>query len=134
MKRTMPKLFAFALTLAMIISFLPAQAQPVGAVSTSIVISQVYGGGGNSGATLKNDFIELYNLGSTAVDVTGWSVQYAATAGTSWSNKTVLLNGFLVAGSVTFNTISGPNPVFLKKIRIASTSPSIKSSTLTSGS
>ena len=59
--------------------------QPVQAVSTSIVISQVYGGGGNSGATYKNDFIELYNLGSTPVNVSGWSVQYAATTGTSWS-------------------------------------------------
>jgi hypothetical protein len=45
------------------------------AVSTSVVISQVYGGGGNSGATLKNDFIELFNLGTSAVDLTGWSVQ-----------------------------------------------------------
>ncbi len=31
------------------------------AVSTDVVISQVYGGGGNSGATYKNDFIELFN-------------------------------------------------------------------------
>jgi uncharacterized protein len=61
----------------------------VAAASTSIVISQVYGGGGNSGATFKNDFIELYNLGSTAIDVTGWSVQYASSAGSSWS-KTAL--------------------------------------------
>lgn len=49
-----------------------------------VVISEVYGGGGNSGATFKNDFIELYNPGNTAVDLTGWSVQYAAAAGTSW--------------------------------------------------
>ena len=33
----------------------------------SIVISQVYGGGGNSGATLRNDFIELLNTGSVPV-------------------------------------------------------------------
>ncbi|MGI9066076.1 MAG: hypothetical protein ACR2HX_06695 [Pyrinomonadaceae bacterium] len=33
------------------------------AISSTIVISQVYGGGGNSGATLKNDFIELFNRG-----------------------------------------------------------------------
>ncbi len=46
----------------------------VRAVSTSVVISQVYGGGGNSGAMYQNDFIELYNLGSTAVSVTGWTV------------------------------------------------------------
>jgi hypothetical protein len=54
------------------------------AISSTLTISQVYGGGGNAGATLKNDFIELYNLGASPVDVTGWSVQYASTAGTSW--------------------------------------------------
>lgn len=53
------------------------------AVSTDIVISEVYGGGGNSGADLKNDFIELRNDGAAAVDVTGWSVQYASSTGTS---------------------------------------------------
>jgi hypothetical protein len=46
-------------------------------------ISQAYGGGGNTGATLKNDFIELYNAGATAVSLSGWSIQYAnATAST----------------------------------------------------
>src|SRR5881394_321101 len=52
-------------------------------VSTGIVISQVYGGGGNSGATFKNDFIELFNRGGTSVDVTGWSVQYTSATGSS---------------------------------------------------
>src|SRR5438094_10479396 len=47
-------------------------------------ISQVYGGGGNSGATLKNDFIELFNPGTQPVDLTGWSVQYASSIGTTW--------------------------------------------------
>src|ERR1700730_12294321 len=54
-------------------------------VSPTIVISQIYGGGGNTGATLKNDFIELFNRGSSAVSVTGRSVQYASAAGTTWS-------------------------------------------------
>ena len=49
------------------------------------MISQVYGGGGNSGATYTHDFVELYNAGSAAVDLTGWSVQYASAAGTSWN-------------------------------------------------
>jgi hypothetical protein len=53
--------------------------------STSLVISQVYGGGGNSGATYKNDFIEIFNLGSTAVSVSGWSLQYTSAGGSSWS-------------------------------------------------
>jgi hypothetical protein len=55
-----------------------------GAESGVVVISQVYGGGGNSGATLKNDFIELFNRGNSAVNLNGWSVQYASAAGTSW--------------------------------------------------
>lgn len=49
-----------------------------------IVISQVYGGGGNSGATLKNDFIEIFNRGTTAMSLDGWSVQYASATGSSW--------------------------------------------------
>jgi len=54
------------------------------ATRPSIVISQIYGGGGNSGTPLKNDFIELFNPGGVAVSVTGWSVQYASSAGTTW--------------------------------------------------
>jgi large repetitive protein len=55
-----------------------------------LVISQVYGGGGNSGAPLSNDFIELHNPGSTPVSLAGMSVQYASAAGTSWTNITLL--------------------------------------------
>lgn len=63
--------------------------QQVQGVSNTIVLSQVYGGGGNSGATLKNDFIELFNRGTTSVDVSGWSVQYASAAGTTWQVTTL---------------------------------------------
>ena len=54
------------------------------ATRPSIVISQIYGGGGNSGATFKNEFIELFNPGGSAVSVAGRSIQYASAAGTSW--------------------------------------------------
>jgi uncharacterized protein len=50
-----------------------------------VVISQVFGGGGNSGAPYKNDFIELYNPTSAYVSLSGWSVQYTSKTGTSWS-------------------------------------------------
>ncbi len=53
---------------------------PAVPLQAQVVISQVYGGGGNSGATFKNDFIELFNRGSAPVDVAGWSVQYASSA------------------------------------------------------
>jgi predicted extracellular nuclease len=73
-----------------------ALAAPASAASPDIVISQVYGGGGNSGATLKNDFIELYNRGSEPVAVAGWSVQYASSAGTTWQRT--LLSGTIRPG------------------------------------
>ncbi|MRW82627.1 ExeM/NucH family extracellular endonuclease [Pseudoduganella sp. FT26W] len=86
--------------------------------ASPVVISQVYGGGGNSGATIKNDFIELFNRSDAAVDISGWSVQYASAAGTSWqvtklSGKTVLQPGqyFLVQESAgTGGTVDLPTP------------------------
>lgn len=54
-----------------------------------VVISQIYGGGGNSGATYTNDFVELFNRGSTPVSLAGWSVQYASTAGTTWQTTPI---------------------------------------------
>ena len=60
------------------------------AASSNIVISQVYGGGGNSGAYYLNDFIELFNASNAPVSVAGWSVQYASSAGGTWNNTTNL--------------------------------------------
>ena len=51
----------------------------------AVVISQVYGGGGNAGATLKNDFIELFNRSASTVSLAGWSVQRASSSGNGWS-------------------------------------------------
>ena len=63
------------------------------AAAAGVVISQVYGGGGNTGATLRHDFVELFNSGSTAQSIGGWSVQYAAAAGapagTNWAVTTI---------------------------------------------
>lgn len=67
------------------------------APAADVVISQVYGGGGNSGATLTNDFIELFNRGATPVNLAGWSVQYSSPGGTgTWS--TTPLNGTIQPG------------------------------------
>jgi predicted extracellular nuclease len=64
--------------------------------SAQVVISQIYGGGGNSGTALKNDFVELFNAGGSAVDLTGWSVQYASSSGSSW--QVTRISGVLAAG------------------------------------
>lgn len=54
-------------------------------LSTSVVISQVFTGGTSSGATYGRDYVVLYNRGATAVNLSGWSVQYSAATNSSWS-------------------------------------------------
>lgn len=83
-----------ALSLAwLVFGFMPSTAY---ALSTGVVISQVYGGGGNVGATYNSDFIEIFNRGSTSVSLTGWSVQYAAAGSSAWT--VVPLSGSVAAG------------------------------------
>lgn len=48
------------------------------------VISEFYGGGGNSGAYYKDDFIELYNPTENDISLAGWSVQYASAESSDW--------------------------------------------------
>ena len=61
-----------------------------------IVISQAYGGGGFSGASYRNDYIELYNCSASSFTLpANWSVQYAAYNGTTWS-VTVLNSGTVI--------------------------------------
>ena len=69
---------------------------PIAAQNEGIVISQIYGGGGNTSATLRNDFIELFNRSDKAVSISGWSVQYASATGSSWDRT--LLSGTLQPG------------------------------------
>ncbi len=83
-------------SLCLIVLMAASASRPASAASPNVVISQVYGGGGNAGATYKNDFIELFNRGSSPVSLTGWSVQYASTAGTTWQATT--LSGSIAPG------------------------------------
>lgn len=52
------------------------------AAQAQVVISQVYGGGGNAGATYTNDYVELFNRGSEPASLSGMSLQYASATGT----------------------------------------------------
>lgn len=55
----------------------PAHAVP----ATHLIINEVYGGGGNSGATYANDFVELYNPTESAIDLSGYKITYYSAAG-----------------------------------------------------
>ncbi len=53
--------------------------------ATDLVISQIYAGGGNSGALFNNDFIELHNPTPAPIDLTGYAVQFTSATGTTWA-------------------------------------------------
>jgi endonuclease G len=92
-----PRFVRALLVCAAIGGLLIHRADTVRAVSSGVVISQVYGGGGNASAPYQNDFIELFNRGASAVSLNGWSVQYASTTGTTWQ-RTNLTNVILQPG------------------------------------
>jgi hypothetical protein len=58
--------------------FRPAWAQ------TALLISQVYGGGGNTGAVYRNDFVELFQRHGAETNLAGWRVEYAGANGAEW--------------------------------------------------
>jgi len=70
-------------------STLLATNSPAQATAGSVVISEVYGAGGNSGALWTSDFVELYNRSDAAVDVSGWVVQYYSRAGDAGGKATL---------------------------------------------
>lgn len=61
-----------------------------------VLVSQVYGGGGNSGAPYRNDYVELFNAGASTVSLAGHSVQYASSSGTTW--QVTALSGSIAPG------------------------------------
>ena len=81
---------------------LSALALPLAATSArasgsgSLVVGELYAGGGNSGAVYANDYVELFNRGASSVAIDGWTIQYASAAGTSWQSTP--LSGTIPAG------------------------------------
>ncbi|MGW1621733.1 endonuclease/exonuclease/phosphatase family protein [Streptomyces sp. NPDC002172] len=96
MRRAAYPLISVSVASAFAMTALPAAyATP----SASAVIAEVYGGGGNSGATLTRDFVELGNAGSAAYSLAGYSVQYlpgAPSASSQW--QVTALGGSVAPG------------------------------------
>ena len=71
-RRVLSSTLAIALAAGTVTVVAPsALANPQG---TNVVINEVYGGGGNNNATLKNDFVELYNPTDQEIDISGWTI------------------------------------------------------------
>ncbi|HEY9025088.1 MAG TPA: lamin tail domain-containing protein, partial [Burkholderiaceae bacterium] len=78
-------------------ALLAAIAAPSFASTSGVVISQVYGGNGN---TFASDYVELFNAGASAVSISGWSIQYGSATGIGnfASNGVTALSGTLQPG------------------------------------
>jgi hypothetical protein len=67
--------------------------------STTLVISQVYGAGGNSGAIYNADFVEIKNISASAISLSGYSIQYgSATTTSTWTGVYALPSVSVPAG------------------------------------
>ncbi|MFN7916573.1 MAG: PxKF domain-containing protein [Vicinamibacterales bacterium] len=76
--------------------------------STTLVLSEVYGAGGNSGAVFTNDYIQIFNRSASPVSLNGKSLQYASATGTGNLGAT---NQITVLPNVTLQ----PGQYFLVK-------------------
>jgi len=76
------------------------------ASTPGMVISQVYGGGGNSSATYNQDFVEIFNRSNATIDISGWSVQYASATGPTGA-------GDWVVATIPASTSVAPGKYFL---------------------
>ncbi len=105
-----------------------ATPSPTPSQQAGVVISQIYGGGGNAGASFRNDFIELFNSGQASVSLAGWSVQYAGASASTWSttqlpNVTIGPGQYLLIqeSSGGTNGVALPTPDVTGSINLAAT-------------
>jgi predicted extracellular nuclease len=79
--------------------------------NTHVIISQIYAAGGNNGAVLNADYVELFNPTGNTLTLNNYSIQYASAGGASISTVTVLPAAitlapgqyYLIAGSTGAN-------------------------------
>ncbi len=72
----------------------------------TIIISEYVEG------SAKNQVIELYNYGSTAIDITGWTIDIYLDGSTT-VGKTVTLSGTILPGELFVLARNGADPVIL---------------------
>jgi DNA/RNA endonuclease G (NUC1) len=75
-----------------------------------VTISQVYGGGGNAGATFNRDYVELYNPSGVTFDLTGWSIQYASATGDGWEFTRQPIGGTIAPGQYYLVALASGGP------------------------
>lgn len=76
-------------------------------ISATVIVNEVMWSGTLSGAT---QYIELHNLGASAIDISGWKIDNAASNGTATltlpSSQTIAGNGYYLISSTPTNNAS----------------------------
>ncbi len=90
----MKKIFTLLFACFAFYNFSLAAKHPL--ISTDLLISEVYGGGGNTGAPYQNDFVEIYNNGASSVNLGGLSIQYGSAAGFPSAGNSIALSSFIL--------------------------------------
>src|SRR5882724_3141318 len=88
--------------LTLIIMALP---MPAEATSSTVVISQLYLGTGVGDMRPRNQYIELFNKGTAATNLQGWTLQYAVENINTWTPYA--LSGSIAPGQYYFIRLSG---------------------------
>lgn len=92
----------------------------VTAVSTTLVISQFQAGG----VVAEDEFIEIHNVGATAIDLNGYRIVYRSSAGTTdvgpfatWTTSTILQPGqFYLVATTSYDGSVTPNLTWMTNI------------------
>jgi len=89
----------------------PAQANPGG---TDVVISEVYGAGGNSGAVVNQDYVELFNPTAATIDLSNYGITYfSATGGSGGTTRltgTIAPSGHYLVGEASGGSVGAALP------------------------
>ncbi|MGP5384708.1 ExeM/NucH family extracellular endonuclease [Brachybacterium tyrofermentans] len=110
LRTRMTRVGSAAAALALGLSLAPSlisTAQAAVVAPGDLQISEAYGGGGNSGASFQNDFVELRNTTDQDLSIDGWSLQYASKTGAF--NNTVALQGTVPAGGTFLVQLAAGN-------------------------
>lgn len=75
-----------------------------------LVISQVYGGGGEVGATYQHDFVELFNRSKSRISLNGLSLQYAGSTNDFSVGNVLPLTGSVPPGGYVLIGLGTADP------------------------
>jgi len=83
--------------------------------AATLLIHEVYGGGGNTGATYTNDYVVIYNNTTSDIDLSGYSVQYGSATGSTYTalalTGTISAKSYFLISLATSGAIGSDFPI-----------------------